>query len=70
MTTVSCNSLQLSVVCYCCRVSLKTNSGLIKKSWENEVIKAEEELLTLKGVVNVAELPEKALLSFVVRVLL
>ena len=53
------------------RVTLKTNSdGAIKNSWEKEVIKAEEELLILKDIISVADLPENALLSFYLKVLL
>lgn len=67
---ISYEAIMLNGICLNCRVTLKSESGTeIKRKWKQEMVKSGEAVLVEKFV-SMGEIPENAMLSFQIQMLM
>ena len=70
MYMISYEAIMLNGICLNCRVTLKSESATeIKRKWKQEIVKSGEAVLVEKFV-SMGELPENAMLSFQIQMLM
>lgn len=70
MYMISYEAIMLNGICLNCRVTLKSESGTeIKRKWKQEMVKSGEAVLVEKFV-SMGEIPENAMLSFQIQMLM